>query len=77
MSTKPKRGRIVNRYSVVCGACGTEDDLNARSNPSKAALALGWCWTSDTGWICPNHFIRITIDGTIIEDINAKTGDQS
>ena len=47
------RGKIHNDPYMVCGGCERESLGLYPVRPGNAAKELGWRYTRDRGWVCP------------------------
>lgn len=52
-----RRGHLIERFSALCGACGSEVALADQRATSRARAAMllraaGWRYTIEQGWIC-------------------------
>lgn len=53
---KPRRGRIMREYWVLCGKCAASEalaDIRGGKTPTSNAKQLGWKDTRAHGWLCP------------------------
>jgi len=44
------RGRIRPEWTVWCACCAQWEHL---ARGARNAIALGWCYTKEWGWLCP------------------------